>query len=70
MLKTYELMERHFGWDKLPKPAAAKEMSCYLLDRALRSQGIVSLDSVCHLDAKSKPAIRQLIESRIRRLGS
>jgi uncharacterized protein len=67
MLKTYELMERHFGWDKLPKPAAAKEMSCYLLDRALRSQGIVSLDSVCHLDAKSKPAIRQLIESRIRR---
>jgi uncharacterized protein YcaQ len=60
-------MERHFGWDTPPKPASAKEVSGYRLDRALRSQGIVSLDSVCHLDAKSKPAIRQLIESRVRR---
>mgnify|MGYP003693921373 CR=1 FL=1 len=23
MLKTYELMTRHFGWDKPPKPASA-----------------------------------------------
>ena len=66
MLKTYELMERHFDWDKPPKIASAKETSGYLLDRALRSQGIVSLDSICYLDAKSKPAIRQLIESKIR----
>ena len=67
MLKTYELMERHFGWDRPPKPASAKETSGYLLDRALRSQGIVSLNSVCHLNAKSKPAIRQLIEYKVRR---
>jgi uncharacterized protein YcaQ len=67
MLKTYELMERHFGWDKPPKPASATEISGYLLDRALRSQGIVSLDSICHLDAPSKAAIRRLIEQRIRR---
>jgi uncharacterized protein YcaQ len=67
MLKTYELMERHFGWDKPPKAASANEMSDYLLDRALRSQGIVSLDSVCYHAAKSKPAIRRLIESRVRR---
>jgi len=67
MLKTYELMERHFGWDKPPKPASVREMSGYLLDRALRSQGIVSLDSVCYMDAKSKPVVRQLIESRVRR---
>jgi uncharacterized protein len=67
MLKTYELMERHFGWDKPPKPASAKEMSSYLLDRALRAQGIVSLDSICYMDAKSKPVVRQLIESRVRR---
>jgi len=33
----------------------------------LRSQGIVSLDSVCHLDAPRKPAIRELIETRLRR---
>jgi uncharacterized protein YcaQ len=67
MLKTYELMQRHFGWDKPPKPAPAKEISNYLLDRALRSQGVVSLDSICHLDAPSKPAVRQLIEARVRR---
>jgi uncharacterized protein YcaQ len=67
MLKTYELMQRHFGWDKPPKSASAREVSAYLLDRALRAQGIVSLDSICHLDAPSKPAIRRLIESRARR---
>lgn len=67
MLKTYELMQRHFGWDRLPKPASARDTASYLLDRALRSQGIVSLDSICHLDAKSKPAVRQIIEGRVRR---
>jgi hypothetical protein len=67
MLKTYELMARHFGWDKPPKPASAAEISAYRLDRALRSQGVVSLDSICHLDAPSKAAIRRLIEARLRR---
>ena len=57
MLKTYELMARHFGWDKPPKAASAAETMGYLLDRALRAQGIVSLDSICHLDAPSKKAI-------------
>jgi uncharacterized protein YcaQ len=33
----------------------------------LRAQGVVSLDSICHLDAPSKPAIRRLIEARVRR---
>ncbi|MCP3472074.1 winged helix DNA-binding domain-containing protein [Bradyrhizobium sp. CCGUVB1N3] len=67
MLKTYELMTRHFGWDKLPKPASAKDGTTYLLDRALRSQGLVSLDSICHLDAPSKQAVARLIASRVRR---
>src|SRR3982074_2127236 len=67
MLKTYELMARHFGWDKPPKAASASEVPAYLLDRALRAQGVVSLDSICHLDAPSKPAIRRLIEARVRR---
>src|SRR3989441_10466583 len=67
MLKTYELMTRHFGWDKLPKPASAKDITAYLLDRALRSQGVVSLDSVCHLDAPRKTAVAGLIASRVRR---
>jgi uncharacterized protein len=67
MLKTYELMTRHFGWDKPPKPASSSEIMAYLLDRALRSQGLVSLDSICHLDAPSKAAVRRLIEARVRR---
>jgi uncharacterized protein YcaQ len=67
MLKTYELMDRHFGWDAPPKPASERQTLDYLLDRALRSQGLVSLDSICHLDAKRKAPIRRLIESRMRR---
>lgn len=67
MLKTYELTARHFGWDKPPKPATPAEVSAYLLDRALRAQGIVSLDSICHLDAPSKASIRRLIDARVRR---
>jgi uncharacterized protein YcaQ len=67
MLKTYELMARHFGWEKPPKPASASEVAAYLLDRSLRSQGVVSLDSICHLDAPSKPAVRRIIEARVRK---
>jgi uncharacterized protein YcaQ len=67
MVKTYELMERHFGWEKRPKPASEQQVFIYLLDRALRSQGLVSLDSICHLDAGRKADIRRLIEARVRR---
>jgi uncharacterized protein YcaQ len=67
MLKTYELPARHFGWDKPPKPASSTEITAYLLDRALRSQGLVSLDSICHLDAPSKANVHRLIEARVRR---
>ena len=67
MLKTYELMTRHFGWDKPPKPASATEVATYLLDRGLRAQGVVSLDSICHLDAPSKASVRRVIEARVRR---
>jgi uncharacterized protein YcaQ len=51
MLKTYELMNRHFGWQRPPKAASEREILDHLLDRALRSQGIVSLDSALYLDA-------------------
>src|SRR5271170_2005207 len=67
MLKTYELMDRHFGWEQPPKPASERQILNYMLDRALRSQGIVSLDSICHLDAARKAPIRRLIEARMRR---
>jgi hypothetical protein len=67
MLKTYELMNRHFGWERLPKAASETEILNYLLDRALRAQGVVSVDSICYLDAPRKPAMRRLIETRMRR---
>jgi uncharacterized protein YcaQ len=67
MLKTYELASRHFGWERPPRAATEREIREYLLDRALRSQGIVSLDSICHLDAGRKKAMRQLIAARVRR---
>jgi uncharacterized protein YcaQ len=67
MLKTYELPDRHFGWDKRPKPATERQYLDYLIERGLRSQGVVSLDSLCFMDAKRKPAVRKLIEGRVRR---
>ena len=57
----------HFGWDRLPKAASESEISNHLLDRALRAQGVVSLDSACHLDAPRKPAVRNIIAARVRR---
>jgi uncharacterized protein YcaQ len=38
-----------------------------MLDRALRAQGLVNLDSVCFQDAKRKPTVRRLIEAWVRR---
>jgi uncharacterized protein YcaQ len=42
-------------------------MTSYRLERALRSQGIVSLDSACYMDAPGKPATRRLIQQQVRR---
>lgn len=66
MLKKFDLIERHFGWEKRPRPATANQVTAYLLDRALRSQGLVSLDSICHLNAPAKTAIADLIDRRVR----
>jgi uncharacterized protein len=67
MLKTYELLTRHFSLDRLPRAATERETLNYLLDRALRSQGIVSVDSICYQDAPRKLVMRRLVESRVRR---
>jgi uncharacterized protein YcaQ len=67
MLKSFELTNRHFGWQAAPKAATAAEVTAYRLDRALRSQGIVSLDSICHLDAPRKAAVAAQIKQRVRR---
>ena len=66
MLKTYELTERHFG-QPLPKPATDRQMMDYLLDRAIRTQAIVSLESIHHTHARFRPMLQELIDSRVRR---
>ena len=65
MVKTYDLMARHFG--SMPRPATERQIIAYKLDRALRSQAVVSIESICHLDNPSKQAMRELIDSRVRR---
>jgi hypothetical protein len=67
MVKTYEVTTRHFGWKRLPPAATVNEMGKYLLDRALRSQGLVSIESACYMDAPSKSLVRRLVEARVRR---
>jgi len=67
MLKTYELASRHFGWEKPPPAATEREILEYRLDRALRGQGVVSLDSICYLDAGRKPAMHRMIQGWLNR---
>jgi uncharacterized protein YcaQ len=67
MLKTYELMERHFGWNRPPRGATERQGHEYLLDTALRAQGVVSLDSVAHVRRNVRKPLMALIEGRVRR---
>lgn len=67
MLKTYELMTRHFGWPRLPPAASVAQTTDYLIDRGLRAQGLVSLDSIAHLKPSLKPALQRAIDGRVRR---
>src|ERR1700712_4277199 len=65
MLKTYELMDRHFGWNRPPKAATAAEIRDYLLDRALRSQGLISAPSVMYPRLRFSPEIAALVDRRV-----
>ncbi len=65
MLKKYELTDRHFNWDKKPKAASESEINEYMLERALRSQAMVSLESICHLEPSRKPAMKELILKQV-----
>ena len=67
MLKTYELLTRHFGWERLPKPASERETVEHLLERALRSQGVISLRSACFMDPQRKAGVQRLIDARVRK---
>jgi hypothetical protein len=67
MVKTYELMDRHFGWPPRPRAATPAQVDEYLLDRALRSQGLISGPSVMHPRLRYTPELTKLIERRARK---
>ena len=67
MVKVYELAERHFGWQSLPRAATLGQIAEYRLDRALRSQGLISGPSVMHPWLRFSPEIGKIVERRVRR---
>jgi uncharacterized protein YcaQ len=66
MVKTYELMDRHFGWPPRPRPATRGQVLDYLIDRALRSQGVVSNESIRHLTKNVIKPLNELLDNRTR----
>ncbi len=67
MLKSYELTERHFGWTARPSPASPRGFAGYLLDRGLRTQGIVSLESMTYGAAPAKAEVARQVAERVAR---
>ncbi len=67
MLKSYELMDRHFGWPPRPRPATGRQIAEHLLDRALRSQGLISASSVMYPKLRFSPEVLASVEGRMRR---
>lgn len=67
MLKSYELTTRHFGWDASPPAATSDEFARYLLDRGLRTQGVISLESATYGDAHAKADVARLVADRVAR---
>lgn len=57
MLKSYELTDRHFGWDERPKAVTSKEYIQFIVNRALKAQGFVSVDSICYLETNIKKEV-------------
>lgn len=66
MLKKYELSDRHFNWSKKPRAATRTEVNNYMIDRALRAQALVNIDSICHLEkALRKTEVKKLLADRV-----
>jgi uncharacterized protein YcaQ len=67
MLRTYELTDRHFGWDEWPKPATERQILEYLVDTALRAQGVISIASIAHVRRNIRKLVTEILERRVRR---
>ncbi len=66
MVKTYELMERHFGWPPRPRGATPGQIRDYQLDRALRAQGLISAASVMHPKLTFPAEMQAIVDRRVR----
>ena len=67
IVKTYELATRHFGWRRRPQAPREKPFAQYLLQRALQSQGIVSLDSICYGNPQEKATAKKWVDAAVKR---
>lgn len=67
MVKTYELMDRHFSWPPRPRAATERQIAEHLIDRALTAQGLISGPSVMHPRLRFTPDMQQIVDSRVRR---
>ena len=67
MLKVYDLSSRHFAWSKPPRAVSDLEYTNYTIDRALCSQGLVSLESICHLVPSRKKITENELSQRVKR---
>lgn len=67
MLKKYELADRHFDWKEKPRAAAPEDVCNYMIDRALRSQALVNVESICHLEkAQRKTMVKKFLAERLK----
>jgi len=67
MVKTYELIDRHFGWPPRPRAASPRQIAEHLIDRALTAQGVISAPSVMHPRLRFTPELTEIIDDRVRR---
>lgn len=66
MVKSYELIDRHFGWPPRPRAATEGQITAYLLERSLRAQGLVSAASVMYPRLRFAPEMAELVAARVR----
>lgn len=66
MLKFYECSRRHFGWRRRPAASTEAQRLDHLIDRALRAQGLVDVDSIIHLNKSLRGPISRRLARRAR----
>lgn len=67
MVKTYDLLERHLGDAARIRPATPRQLATYRLDRALRSQGLISAPSVMYPYQRFSADVLAEVERRTKR---